>query len=99
MVDTFSVGEVAEIIADLDGGAPAAVGLECTIIRGLHSFFPYPEAKMPPGTPVYEVHASNLRVYFCRPEELRKKRLPPPALDFTAGNWDLCPWQPAKEKV
>ena len=37
-------------------------------------------------------------VHFYPPEMLRKKRLPP-TQDFTAGEWELCPWRPETAKI
>lgn len=89
------VGDVCEIIADLDGYMPHTVGQECTIIGGLEWRLICMPKVQPPFARVklFEIrlaHDHPSGGAYARPEELRRKKPP-------AARWEDCAWQPQRE--
>ena len=94
MTDTFQVGEIA--ILQNCFRHPQDNGDECEIVA-----LPLPRRWtnlngkwIRPGN--YLISHQG-RYWQVRPDQLRKK--PPPVKREACGEWDLCPWQPAKMKT
>ena len=100
MADTFTVGEVAIYIRP----GSKHIGKDVIVTSGLYMARHHIDNVFIGNCFVYDITASwggdrtrNGMRRAVLPEHLRKKHLPPQS-DFTAGEWELCPWQP-KEKV
>jgi hypothetical protein len=94
MTDAFNIGEIAIVNKP---GSPYH-GAEITITAPLHmtAYIESSTGTLYDPEPCYGISVpwrSDGR-YVSPPRYLRKKRLPPPREEV--GEWDLCPWQPAK---
>jgi hypothetical protein len=96
---SFKVGEV--VILAFSETRPERVGDECVIVEGPctlplcaggHAFGYRVESELW-GAP------EGSGFWLALPHQLRRK--PPPSYpdQFTAGDWDLIPWQPQRERA
>ena len=95
MSESFQVGEIAIVVPFAN--CPIA-GHEVEIIEPAaeREWEAVPSGDYKSGI-AYVVRHPDFPRFCIRPPHLKKKRLPPPREDV--GSWDLCPWQPAKERV
>lgn len=88
-MDNLRVGDVCEIVADLDRIFSDLIGRECTIVGPLDR---YEAAFFRGATPLaFPVQLANdPRLVFSRPCELRRKKPP-------LASWEDCTWRPNRE--
>lgn len=87
MSEHIRMGDLCEIIADLDHDPPRYVGLECTVIGGLEVRPSFNLAGRYVDVPRFLVYLpqSPTGRLAALPCELRKKKPP---------TWEQCAWQP-----
>jgi hypothetical protein len=101
MAETFKVGEIAICVAigSNDVRWPEYDGQEVEIVGALENRNVWGDrARTWRQTACcYRIRTSDGYVLCALPENLRKKRLPPPREE--TGEWDQCPWQPERSTV
>jgi len=87
------VGDVCEIVKDLDGRFSALVGRECVITDPLEMrpSWPFAGPVVIRMTFLCKLQGDNFKIC-CAPEELRKKK--PPTVE-----WEDCVWRPEEFTV
>lgn len=98
MAETFKVGEIALLIrSEIQGDVcwPEYLGQDVEVIGPLIERSCWDNRARTRSILVacYRIRASDGKIFCALPENLRKKRLPPPREEL--GEWDLCPWKPA----
>lgn len=86
----FKVGDVCEIVNGKNDVRADYLGLECVVLS-LSSKIPGKLSIEVPAKP-----SGHRDGYAAFPDNIRKKRPPSNYDGDQAGDWDLCPWQPAK---
>ncbi len=95
----FKVGDVCEVIECIGWTAADVrymIGLETTII-GPPKMIGFVEPRL--RYPCHDPAHPETGAFWLRPENLRLKRPPEKREDLELGDWSLCPWRPAKERV
>jgi hypothetical protein len=89
---SFKVGDLCVWTDDAGGSVnPLIAGHECTILRVVDT----PNGEYEVECPTYPSDIPS-GLWCAFRNQLRKKD--EPQSDFTAGDWELCPWQPYKKR-
>jgi hypothetical protein len=99
---SFKIGELCILIGGVKRpGDVSLVGCECTVVSGLH-FIEHSDGDSYFGHTI-EIHGHrsphSTGLWSVRPEWLKRKDEPSNYDGNLAGDWDLCPWQPNKQRV